>query len=711
LKIKKKQPLQKYQIFILILVLTSIFFGFTLNTKPDPQKDKILIGVIRYILKNGHYEPKNMDDSFSKEVYKNFIDEMDPLKRYFTQKDLNDFSLFKTEIDDQLKREDLSFYNSITNRFQLRLKESSNYYKEILNKPFNYKTEETLNTDYGELKFVKTKNELVDYWRKQLKMNTLERLQYLLEEEKNKFENDSSYIKISFDKLEITARSKTKKTLDDFYERIYELEHSDWFAAFVNSITRTFDPHTNYFAPQIKEQFDISISGKIEGIGARLQEKNDYTKVVELISGGPAWKQGELEVGDIILKVAQSGQESKDIVGMRLDKAIKLIKGKKGTIVTLTVKKIDNSIHEISIIRDIVELEETFIKSSIVLKDGKKYGIINLPKFYIDFNNLDSRDATSDMKREIEALKKENIEGLLIDLRNNGGGSLKTAVEIGGLFINKGPIVQVKYRDKNPFVKKDTDPKIQWDGPLVILTNELSASASEILAAAMQDYQRAVIIGSNQTYGKGTVQNVIPLNKYYNYPEDLGAIKLTIQKFYRINGGSTQLKGVKPDIITPSKYNYVEIGERDQENPLKWNKIDQAAYTKINYYLNYNEVISKSSKRISKNPEFILIDEYAKWLKKEKENKLFSLNFKTFLIEQKNHEKQIKKYKDIFKHESKLKFNSPLHELTLIQKDTILGSKRKAWHKSLKQDIYIDESLHVLSDLKIKRDSYIVKNN
>tara|TARA_B100000809_G_scaffold149298_1_gene146811 strand:+ start:20107 stop:22245 length:2139 start_codon:yes stop_codon:yes gene_type:complete len=710
----KKQILslhKKTQLFIVLTTLAGLLVGFTveLNNSPDPKKDKVLVGVLRYILKNGHYEPKEINDDFSEAVYSKFINEMDPVKRYFTKKDIEEFSFYKYKIDDQLKREDLFFYTLVMERFFKRLEESSAYYKEILSEPFDFDKKDSIQVDYEKLDFAKSQNELIDSWRKQMKFNSINKLQILLEIEDDKFTEDSTYVKKDFNALEIEARKKTLENLNDFYERINELDHTDWFSTFVNCIVEEFDPHTTYFAPRIKEQFDINISGKIEGIGARLQEKSDYTKIVELISGGPAWKQGDLEVGDIILKVAQKGEESVDIVGMRLVDAIKLIKGNKGTEVILTVKKVDNSIQKITIVRDIVELDETFAKSSIVIKDGKRYGVIYLPKFYIDFENPNGRNSASDMEKEIEELKKENIEGLLIDLRNNGGGSLKTAIEIGGLFIDKGPIVQVKYRDKAPSVKKDTDPKIQWNGSLVILVNELSASASEILAAAMQDYKRAVIIGSNQTYGKGTVQNVIPLNQYYKYPDDLGAVKLTIQKFYRINGGSTQLEGVRSDISMPSKYSYVEIGERDQPNPLIWDKIEKAKYKEINFYKNFDEVISNSKNRISEDKEFNLINDYAIWLKEAQDNSNFSLNYKTFMKDDAKHQLQIDKFKDVFKHKSDLEFQSPIAELNLIKIDSTLGSKRDAWHDILKKDIYIDEALKVLSELEPNNNNFVAK--
>ena len=345
----------------------------------------------------------------------------------------------------------------------------------------------------------------------------------------------------TFEELEIESREMTESSLEDIYEMMGDLDDSDWFSIFLNTMTMQFDPHTNYSAPKEKKRFDQIMAGKLEGIGARLQKKDDYTRVAELISGGPAWRGGELEVGDLILKVAQGDEEPVEIVGMRLDDAIEYIKGQKGTEVRLTVKKIDGSIEVISIIRDIIELEETFVKSSVVDIDSRKFGVINLPKFYIDFNERNFRNSATDMEQEIERLKAENVEGLLIDLRNNGGGSLKTAIEISGLFINDGPVVQVKYRGEKPNIRSDKNKKIQWEGPLVVLVNELSASASEIFAAAMQDYNRAVIIGSKQSFGKGTVQNVLPLNNYFKYPKDLGALKMTIQKFYRINGGSTQL--------------------------------------------------------------------------------------------------------------------------------------------------------------------------
>jgi carboxyl-terminal processing protease len=465
-------------------------------------------------------------------------------------------------------------------------------------------------------------------------------------------------------------------------------------------------------APNIKETFDQDMSGKLEGIGARLQKKGIYTHVVELVSGGPAWKQGELEEGDILLKVAQENEDPIDIVGMRLDDAIKFIKGPKDTKVILSVKKkIDGTTKDITIIRDIVQLDETFVKSSVVLKDGKKFGIIDLPKFYINFDDRNFRDSAKDMEKEIERLKDENVEGLLIDLRNNGGGSLDTAVKIAGLFVDKGPVVQVKYRNEDPVVREDIDKNTQWSGSLVVLVNELSASASEIFAAAMQDYNRAIILGGNQTYGKGTVQNIIPINKFYpNYDKKLGFLKMTIQKFYRINGGSTQVEGVYSDIAMPTRFSYMSYGERDLEGALKWDKVPQAKYKPINSYINFSDVVTSSIERINNDPKFQLIDEYAKWLKNEQEDSTYSLNYKQYKKELKEKEVFSKKFNSVFKYKSNLAFSSPGYELPLFKDNKDLEEKRMAWHKNLSKDIYISEALNVLSQLKIGVKQEIVKN-
>ncbi|CAM1370412.1 Tail-specific protease [Tenacibaculum litoreum] len=705
----------KTKFIIPFLAITLLFSNsVSSNTVPnnDPEKDRVIVYVLKNILSRYHYVQKNLNDDFSEHVYNTFIDGLDPSKRYFTQEDLKEFSQYKYQIDNQLRESNIDFYKLVYQRFLEKMESGKKTYRSLLKQPFNYKKKETIDIDYDKVPYAKNETELINYWRKQLKLSILSNIEDAENQQNEKAKKDKSFKKKSFKELETEARKKVLKNMDDLYMRIGELENSDWYSTFLNSVVSGFDPHTTYMSPRIKTRFDQEMSGKLEGIGARLQKKGIYTHIVELISGGPAWKQGELEADDIILKVAQGDEEPLDIVGMRLDDAIKFIKGKKGTEVRLTVKKkIDGSIKVIPIIRDVVELEETFVKSSIVEKNGKKYGIINLPRFYIDFNDLSRRDAAKDMEKEIERLKEEDVQGLIVDLRDNGGGSLKTAIEIGGLFINKGPIVQVKYRGEDPLVKVDTDPKIQWEGPLVVMVNEFSASASEIFAAAMQDYKRGVIIGGKQTYGKGTVQNVLPINRFYEqYPNDLGALKMTIQKFYRINGGSTQIEGVYSDISLPTRYSYMDFGERDLDGALPWDKVQQAKYTATNSYSNFADVVYNSKQRVVNNEKFNRINDYAKWLKKNQEERVYSLNYEAFKEESKAKTKEGEQFKDIFKFDSHLTFVSPKYELNLFKKDTVLEEKRVAWHKNLQKDIYVNEALNVLSELKMNNNHVAVKH-
>lgn len=699
---------RNYKIIIPIFLLLG-FFGYKSFAQNDVEKDKILVGLIRDALVQAHYNPVQINDEFSELVHTNFIKTLDPTKRFFIDEDLAYFDKYKKEIDDQIKDKNLEFYHIVINRFVKRIKDTESFYNEHLKQAFDFNMDETLLVDYDKTVYAKNAIDLKKNWRKQLKLNTLNRLYDKIEAENDKKKDSVNYVVKSFETLEKISREEVVKSMQEYYTRMEEMNDEDWFSFYINTITLAFDPHTTYLSPKNKKKFDINMSGKLEGIGARLQKKGDYTKIVELISGGPAWKAGELEVGDLILKVGQGDEDPIDIVGMRLDDAIEYIKGKKGSEVRLTLKKIDGSTEVISIVRDVVELEEVFAKSSTVEFENKRYGLIHLPGFYIDFNKRNARNSATDMEREIEELKKENIEGLLIDLRNNGGGSLKTAIEIAGLFIKDGPIVQVKYQSEEPRIDKDTNKKIQWNGPLVILVNELSASASEIFAAAMQDYNRAVIIGSNQTFGKGTVQNVLDLNRYYRYSSSLGALKMTVQKFYRINGGSTQLKGVASDIAVPDRYTYMEIGERDEENPLAWDKIEPADYSALYFYTNFDEAVLKSRLRVNDNKQFQLINENAKWLKKRRDDKMVFLRYVDYKKDIENNQKESERFDILDTYKNELTFNSPQYEIPLMEKDSVLAKKRKDWHKNLSKDIYIEEALRVVSELKVNKNLIAIK--
>ncbi len=716
---------RNYNILVLVLLLAFASCSFTTKTFSDPNKDKLLLQVITYVLERGHFNPQDMNDEFSMEVYSDYLDNLDPLKRYFYQSDIDEFEKYKTEIDDQIKAYDLSFFNLTHERLLQRIEEAKVIYKEVLSKPFDYTIDEEFSSDYDKSPYVKTKKEMKERWRKQLKFSNISNYDELIIEQENLGKNADSQEEAfsegsekesktvtpkTPEEIEKEAREATLKSIDTYYtDYIDDMQRKDWFSIYINAIVAEFDPHTTYFAPEDKDVFNQQMSGKLEGIGARLQKRMDNIKIVELISGGPAWRGKELEVGDIIMKVRQEDEEEPvNVVGMRIDDAIKLIKGPKGTNVYLTIKKVDGTIEVIKITRDIVELEETYAKSSIVEKDNKKFGVIDLPKFYVDFEDYKKRNAASDIKLEIERLKAEGMEGLVLDLRNNGGGSLPVVVDIAGMFIKDGPVVQVRSTGEPKEVLDDKDKSIVWDGPLVILVNELSASASEILAAAMQDYKRAIIIGSKQTYGKGTVQSFYDLNRMIrgNKEGDLGALKLTTQKYYRINGGSVQLEGVKSDVIVPDRYSFIDIGEKDQENPLSWDEIDAADYESWDRYFDYDATIKNSSNRMKDNEQLKLIEANAKWVKERMDEKTHSLNYATYRQRLDLNEEQAKQFDKIADYKTNLTFESLPYETKLFENDTILKEKRERWHTSLSQDVYIEEALNVLEDLKM---SYSIK--
>ena len=693
---------RNYKVILVITALSAVLWSFIPSKKKsDPEKDKLLLELLTMVLERGHYSPVAIDDAFSKKVYAKYLDNIDPTKRFFLQSDIEEFSKYETKIDDMIKNKDLTFFNLTNSRLLQRMQECRAIYDDVLDNPFDFNTNENINVDYEKLPYAKNKRELVDRWRKQLKLQALSSITDKQKLEDDKKEKDAKYTVKSFETIEKEVRESSLKSLNEYFDFIQkELTRNDWFSIYLNAIVERFDPHTFYFSPEDKEKFDMSMSGTFEGIGARLQKKNDAVEISELISGGPAWKGKELEAGDLILKVGQGKEEPIDVAGMRLDDVVKKIKGPKGTEVRLTVKKVDGTIKVISIIRAEVETEETFAKSSVVEKDGKRFGVIYLPKFYISFENKENRDAYKDVAIEIERLKAQNIDGIVMDLRDNGGGSLETVVKMVGLFIPEGPVVQVKAPGREPEILPDPDKKVQYDGPLVVMINNFSASASEIFAAAIQDYKRGIVVGSKHSYGKGTVQNVIDLNQFIrgNSYGDLGALKTTIQKFYRINGGSTQREGVMSDIIFPDRFTYLDMGERDEESALPWDKIAPAKYEPLP--ISYDQIIANSKKRIASNTYFNLIDENAKWIFERKDENTFSLNLNQFKKEMALSDTKIKKFKAISEYNNKLKFNSLPNEIALFEKDTLLKQKRERWHEDLQKDLYIEETLNVIAEIR-----------
>ncbi|RCL69576.1 MAG: tail-specific protease [Cryomorphaceae bacterium] len=693
--------------FLHIVVFSAlVLFGFNFSGKKfsDPNKEKLLIEVVKYVVEKGHYKSVDINDNISEKIYNNYINQIDGQKRFFLQSDLRQFEKYKYKLDDQLKDYDLTFFNLVFETSIQRIKEVKSYYNEIINSKFDFSSDETIDLDYENKTYARSKKDIKERWRKQLKYSTLDVISLKLGD--------------SIDIIDEETRDESmlliKKNTDDFFQYVEEMDRDDWFANYINSFLNQLDPHTVYFNPDEKDKFDTNISGKFNGIGARLTKTEGNVKIVDIIVGGPIWKDKLLDIGDIILKVAQEDKDPVDIIGMKLDEAIKLIKGPADSFVTLTVKKITGDIQEVIIKRGLVELEELYAKSTLINKNDKNYGYISLPKFYIDFSDKKSRNSANDVKNEIIKLKNNGISGLILDLRNNGGGALQTVVDMTGLFIEKGPIVQVKSTGNRKQVLFDKDPKIVWDGPLVILMNKMSASASEILAGALQDYNRAVIIGNEKSFGKGTVQNVIDLNRFIsNSSYDLGAIKITTDKFYRINGESVQLEGVKSDIVIPDSYKYIFNGEKDEKNPLEWDKIDAAYFEKWNNNDFVNKISLLTQSRIDNDDYYSLINDRAKWLKDRQLNKSISLNFNSynkFLNQQRD---KSKKYESLNKYENSLSFKLLKTEKQFIMSNKELLNSRNRWHRNLTKDLYVDEGvkvLEMLSSLEKNAELLLVNN-
>ena len=692
----------KNYIWILSFILLSGFvFGITLKNE-DPNKDKLLLEIISYVLDRGHYDPKEINDAFSENVYVNYLDNLDGQRRFFLNADIRSFESYRYKVDDELKNAQINFFNLTYNKLTERMKQVEGFYKELLEKPFDFNKKEEINLDYENTPNAKSIPELKMIWRKRLKLNALETFTTKKEEEVQKKEQDETYEMLSDEKLEEISREDITENMTYFFENYNDLGRKDWFSIYINSIVVQFDPHTYYLAPRDKDNFDMSISGKFEGIGARLNKRNQQIKVVEIISGGPVWRDNLLEVGDAILKVRQAVEEEAiDISGMVIDDAVKLIKGPKGTQVFLTIKRVEGNIEEVAITRDVVELEETYAKSTLIKDDSGDYGLIELPKFYINFDDYNKRNAATDVKKELEQLKRKNVKGIILDLRNNGGGSLKTVVDMTGYFIDQGPVVQVKSTGGRKEVLKDVDPSVVWDGPLVVLVNEFSASASEIIAAALQDYKRAIILGSKQTFGKGTVQNIVDLNRMITGGTygDLGAIKITTDKFYRVNGKSTQLEGVKSDVVFPDRYAYVEMGEKDQDNPLAWDRITPAPYKPYNTLSNYDYTLEQSKKRLEANPIIELIDEQAHWVKKQQNDFSYFLDYESYKSERDSKKEYAKRFKKLSEYIAPFEFEwlPEAGSKEAPNEDTI--EKRDRAVKSLKKDVYISEAVEILKDL------------
>ena len=710
---------KKFLPIFLVLTAASLFIAYSTqgkNEKDNPKSKyaKVLRNV-GIILEEGHYSPKKIDDNFSKTAFKKFIEDLDNAKNILLQSDIDALKKYETKIDDEIHGAEIKSFFDVNEIYLKRLNEASILFNAILAKPFEFTKDEAIQTDVEKLSFPKTIADRTDLWRKYLKYLVLSKFVDMQEERekssatKKIFNSVADSInKVPFkvkpdSTLEREARDAVRKQMARYFTTKINRENKEEnFSTFINAITGTMDPHTSYFAPVDMRSFNEGMSGSFFGIGAQLKDDDGKIKIASLISGGPAWKQGDLKVDDEIIKIAQANADPVDVTGYDVQDAVKLIRGAtKGSEVRLTVKRTDGSIKVITLLRGKVDLEDTFAKSAIINGD-KKIGYIYLPEFYLNFNDASGHKCSEDVANEIKKLKAENVDGIIMDLRNNGGGSLPEVVKMAGLFIQEGPICQVQSRGEKPYTWKDNDNTVLYDGPLTVMVNEFSASASEIFAAAIQDYKRGIVIGSTSTYGKGTVQRTIPLNPERENQlfgnenkDDLGSIKLTLQKFYRVNGGSTQLKGVTPDIVLPDRFESLKFREKDNTLSLPWDEIAKVDYT------TWTSTLTDDPSSYLKNSETTTLGKIkTTLLEMDKLNdKEYSLNSTKFKQEKKQLNATYKVLDSLFKLQKELVVKNSAADALPVDAAKDKVEKNNAWLKRLSNDIYIDESVKIMRNM------------
>ena len=705
------KKLFKLNKILFVAPLMTLMFCFN-APKNDDEKMHIIMINVKNALAHVHYQPKPINDAYSREVYKNYFETIDPAKRYFLQSDMEEFEKHRNQLDDYLNNGNLVFYKQTIDRLYQRVSEIDKMTQDILSKPIDLNEDDELILEPKLKKAPADKQELYNEWKRYIKYNILQEIETMTSKEELQQEKKDSVIahklkdtinvkKLSLEEKKIKATKEIKDLISHTFKRFQKRKKMDWFSVYMNAYTEVFDPHTNYFSPKDKEDFDTSFAGKVIGIGAQIQEKKGNLYMGPLVVGAPAWKSKQISEGDKILKVrSKPNEEAINVVGMLVDEAVRLIRGEKGTEVTLTLQKKDGSVKEVKLIREEVSIEDTFARSIIVNSPkGEKYGYIYLPRFNADFDDPNGRNASDDVKAEIVKLKSQNIKGIILDVRNNGGGSLTEVVDIVGLFMKNGPVVQIKDPNGRINILRNKTNSPVWEGPLVIMQNEFSASASEILAGAMKDYGRAVVVGSPHSYGKGTVQTFADLNRFMNSTDDFGSIKLTIQKFYRVNGKSTQLKGVDADIPMNDFFSYSEIGERYRDNALPWDQIPTTRFAPVGT-LNISSLQKNSQNRMSKNSNYQLLLESAQWREKLDKEEKITLNLNKFNKLMKSRKDQIKKFKSLSKYDNKLLFTLHKDEQARGKKDEVFAKKSESWLKNLKRDLFLEETVNVISEMK-----------
>ncbi len=690
--------------FFLSVVGLFVLAASYLPSIPNAKKEAVLMQVVVRGLGQYHYDPPAINDAFSRQVFDYYLDALDRGRRILTQEDIRAFNAYRNRIDNEASQGSSEFFNLTESRYRDGLEKTQRFYRDILSESFDFDKPETIKVRDADDDFLPNDAALQDYWKKFLKYEVLQRYDDKLQTKQDDPESEEA--QKSEAELEAEARQEVLELFDRIYKNLLGETREELFSRYVNAITGIFDPHTQYFSPRDKETFEIGFTGTLEGIGAQLTNGGDYTKVSSIVVGGPAWKGKELEENDLIIGVAQGQGEFTDIKGMKLDDVVQQIRGKKGTVVRLKIRKPDNTQETISITRDVVILEESFAKSLILegTTEEEKVGYISLPRFYADWNDRNGRNCARDVANEISKLKEEDIDGLILDLRNNGGGSLSEVIKMTGLFIEEGPVVQVKSRNRQPEVMTDSNQRVHYSGPLVILVNQFSASASEIIAAALQDYGRAVIVGSSSTFGKGTVQRFVNLDQMlpgFQEVKPLGDVKMTTQKFYRINGGSTQLRGVRPDVVLPDNFYYIELGEREEDYAMEWSEIAPVDYNQDVFQVrNVLPMIKQRSEaRIAQDPKMQKVLKNAERLKRQRDNDRYPLDYTAFQEWEARIEEEAKQYDNIFDDVVNPDVLNLEVDLENINLDEGRSARNNDFKKSVSKDSYIREAVNIVHDL------------
>ena len=689
---------------LVILSLLLLLSGVPVSAQKSKVKENIdlVFHNTAEMLQNIHFAPRQLDDDFSGKIFSSYLQQLDPGKRFFTKADIDQFKKYEAGLDDEMRGKEVQFYKVVNKIFQQRLKESENLVDELLKTPFGFTQPGTYNTNTDMLSWTSSTDELKARWKNYLKYQVLVQYEDLLELQ----EKDSSEV-TSEAGLEQKARESVSRIQKRYIDNLQKLtSEEEAFNTYINSVINLYDPHSNYFLPVDRRGFQESMSGVYYGIGALLQEQQGKVSINELMIGGPAWKSGLVEKGDVILKVTQQGEKPVDCAGMSMSDVIRMIRGQKETFVTITFRKNDGSLKDIMLKREPLQLEETFVKSAII-EDSVRIGYISFPRFYTDFGDVNGRSCAKDMANELERLKNENVEAVIIDIRNNGGGSLGEVINMVGLFIDEGPVVQVKSPTSKPYVATVRGNKMIYDGPLIVLVNEMSASASEIFAGAIQDYQRGLIIGSASTYGKGSVQRAFGIANnpsMVSNSTDLGTINITLQKYYRITGEATQLKGITPDILLPGIYEPYKIQEKSNPSALAWDKIDAVPFKPFNNRNEFSKIIAGVKQRYNEDTTLNSLKKNLDWLANRSEK--HSLQLSEYQKEQKTLQEKIAHIRSELVTDSAMHIVNPADvDNGLKEREHFRLESNKAWLNSLKKDLYLSRAVSVMKHFVMLKNS------